>query len=204
MKGTRSLWLSLTLVLLSGLAYGSSSPGDPGIEIDDPSCTPTLTQTITAGQIDSFSTTSAGTGCFGFTIAGGSAAFNTVDIQVGAFFDLSTINCFSPNYGCQKSTLDDGTVTDLFFTALPSCIDCSATSTGTQAYGGGTMFVVDLTADQFGNWGANTFFIRGGSSTAPADNPNLIQLAAVPEPSMLLLFGIGAALTRIKLRVRPN
>lgn len=199
MKGTRSLWLSLTLVLLSGLAYGSSSPGDPGIEIDDPSCTPTLTQTITAGQIDSFSTPSAGTGCFGFTIAGSSAAFQTIDVQVGAFFDLSTINCFSPNYGCQKSTLDDGTVTDLFFTAFRDCSDCSS-----QAYGGGTTFVVDLTADQFGNWGANTFFIRGGNSTAPADNPNLIQLAAVPEPSMVLLFGIGAAFTRIKLRVRPN
>jgi len=188
------------LFLLSGLAYANGLPGDPGIEIDDPSCTPTLTQTITAGQIDSFSTPTAGTGCFGFTILGSSAAFQTIDVQVGAFFDLSTINCFSPNYGCQKSTLDDGTVTDLFFTAFPTdvCIEGSCS----QAYGGGTTFVVDLTADQFGNWGANKFFIRGGSSTAPADNPNLIQLAAVPEPSMLLLFGIGAAFTRIKLRVR--
>ena len=203
MRQTQMLWLFLMVCLFAGLAHGNSLPGDPQVEIDDPSCAPTLTQNISAGQIENFSTTSAGTGCFGFNIVSGT--FNSIEIQIGAFIDPATITCFSPDYGCSKSNLDDGTVTDLLFTALLIPSECFESCHPSGPYtAGGPTFVVDLRGDSFGNWGAQTFYIRGDNSTTPTDNPNLIQLFNAPEPSSFALLGTGAAAIAARRKLLKN
>jgi hypothetical protein len=176
----KTLGFTFLLCLLSGFAYANSVPGDPMMVVDDPSCTPTAanTQTISAGTssgpIESF-TSPDGSGCFGFQIVGNNA-FTTLDIQVNQTY--ASIVCSSNGFLCTPTTLDDGSVTDLFFTECPDC--------GKNGFPVGALFAVDLSP---GGWGANTFYIEA-NLPAPADNPNLSQ-AFAPEPSSVLLLSTG-------------
>lgn len=190
MRSSRLLWLCFLVCFLGGFAHANTlPPGDPMMQVDDPTCTPTAgnTQTITAGQIDAF-TTPDGNGCFGFQMVG-NASFTTLDIQVNDT-SFTSIVCTSNGFLCNHTTLDNDTVTDLFFTECPDC--------NKNGFPAGAFFTVDLSP---GGWNPNTFYIEA-NLTAPADGPNLSQQYA-PEPSSVFLLCTGAAgLFGLRKRIR--
>jgi len=196
MGRTRFLWLGFFLCFFAGLAFASSLPaGDPQMQVDDPQCSPITggTQTISAGpnggDIKSFTALADnnGSGCFGFIIPDTSSPFTTLDIQVNQRY--ASIICTSNGFVCTQSILDDGTVTDLFFTE-------NSDLHGFPAPGS---FTVDLSP---GDWGVVTFYIEA-NLRAPADHPNLSQQFNAPEPSSLLLLGSGVAVI-VGLRKRKG
>lgn len=199
MKGSRLLlWV---LVVLSFFSFSSVlahadglPPGDPVMQVDDPTCTPAAgvpNQNVTSGQIFTFSADGNGGGCLGFNVVG-NLAFETLDFQFGQghAVNASAETCSSDAFQCTPSNLDgtcdttctQGTVTDVFFTANICEIDvCNS------GFPVGTFFTVFLEGYDPGT----TFFAEANLS-APADNPTLIQ-QGVPEPASTFLLCTGLA-----------
>lgn len=205
MRRSQVLWVVIAvsfLSLSSVLAHASTlPPGDPGMQVDDPTCTPTSsTQNVTSGQIFTFQADSSGNGCFGFNVVG-NLTFSTLDFQVGQgnAVPASSVTCSSNAFTCTNpppSNLDDGTVTDVFFKAnsFVGCeVDCG--------FPPGTFFTVLLQ-----QWDPNSVFYGDSNLSAPADNPNLIQQFNAPEPSSVFLLsaGVGALALRRKIFKRRD
>src|SRR5579859_870792 len=190
MKGSRLLiWALVAFCFLSFssvLAHADGlPPGDPVMQVDDPTCTPAAgvpNQNVTSGQIFTFSADSNGGGCLGFNVVG-NLAFETLDIQFGQGHAVpaDAMNCTSNAFQCAPSNLDDGTVTDDFFTANICEIEC------TSGFPVGTFFTVFLEG-----YDPGTNFFAEANLGAPADNPTLIQ-QGVPEPASTFLLCTGLA-----------
>lgn len=197
MKGSRLLLWALVafsfLSFSSVLAHADGlPPGDPVMQVDDPTCTPTLgTQNVSSGQIFSFTADGNGGGCAGFNVVGNSP-FETLDFQFGQghAVDAGAETCSSDAFTCVTSNLDgscdttctQGTVTDVFFTA--NVCEVEVCNSGFPV---GTFFTVFLEG-----YDPGTTFFAEANLGAPADNPTLIQ-QGVPEPASTFLLCTGLA-----------
>src|SRR5262249_4907671 len=107
MKSCRLLLWALVafsfLSFSSVLAHADGlPPGDPVMQVDDPTCTPTGPTTgVSSGQIFSFTADANGGGCFGFVVVG-NADFETMDFQFGQgnAVPADAENCSSDAFLC--------------------------------------------------------------------------------------------------------
>jgi hypothetical protein len=213
MRQTRVLWLCLLFCcfcLFCRFAHADSIPGDPGIQVDDPTCPESGCQSVTAGSLFSFSSNAAGGGTTDFQL-NGTVGFNTLDIEtVGTFPMTSDVVCRSNAFGSCNVTFLDG-VTDIY---LSGCIiegPCGIPADG-------RVFDIDLdnivsantagavcdnstgicTTPDVGGWGANrSFSAIGGQNVADATTP----FVSAPEPSSLFLLCTGAAAVALRRRI---
>lgn len=216
MRRSQGFWVLIALCFLSFssiLAHANSlPPGDPVMQVDDPTCTPVTggpAQNVFSQQIFSFSADASGGGCLAFKVAG-SVPFGTIDIQFGQgnAVPFGTMSCTSNAFTCAPSNLDGtcntdsdvctpGTVTDLFFTAN-SCIQIqiAAPAACQSGFAAGTPFTVFLQG-----YNPGTTFYADANIPMPADHPNLIQQFNAPEPSSIVLLSAGAGALALRRKI---
>ncbi|HET8826748.1 MAG TPA: PEP-CTERM sorting domain-containing protein [Terriglobales bacterium] len=207
------LWLFSVLVLSVATLHADGIPGDPVIQIDDPTCPQTGCQQVSAATPFTFSSNAAGGGTTVFQVNPDSAGFSTLDIEtVGTFQNLSDVQCFSNAFNhCSVSFLNG--VTDIFL--FNTCQVIEGACPG--GFAPGTVFDIDLdnlvldsdgrpifdqngvaeTTQDVGGWGPNRGFnALAGLTTAPTT-----ARISAPEPSsiFLLLTGAAALVARRKL-----
>ena len=199
MKGSRAVLLSVLLFVLSGFAFADGLPGDPAIEINDPTCpVETSCPTITAQSVFTFSADANGNGHLFFTIDPKGPALTDIDIQtVGIFPDISFVQCTSDVFACDVTFI--GNVTNMFFHA-PGCDFDECPPPPFYPAGDALQILLGTNANG-GSWQPNQLFAAkydvGAASTT--------AFISTPEPSSLLLFGTGAIFAlRRKLKFRKS
>lgn len=193
MKRNQAIWVLFVLCFLSvSSIFGHADgvpPGDPGMQVDDPTCSPTSSnQDVTSGQIFTFTADSSGNGCFGFTVVG-NTTFSTLDFQTA--LTTGPITCSSDAFTCTPSTQGDGAVTDVFFQAN-SPIECDVDC----GFPPNTVFTVALLG-----WNPNSVFYADSNLSAPANNPDLSQQFNAPEPSSILLLSAGGGALALRRKI---
>jgi len=213
MLRSRVLWLFSVIVLSVATLHADGIPGDPVIQIDDPTCPQTGCQQVSALTPFTFSSNATGGGTTVFQVNPDSAGFSTLDIEtVGIFQNLTDVQCLSNAFNhCSVSFLDG--VTDIFLSNTCDVIEGPCAG----GFAPGTVFDIDLdnlvldsdgrpifdqdhvaeTTQDVGGWGPN----RGFNAIADlATAPTTARISA-PEPSsiFLLLTGAAALVARRKL-----
>ncbi len=192
----RLLWVCLVLCLSCGLAYADGI--DPVMQVNDPKCIESCGTQVggqTGGDPFFFNSnspqpdgTGGGGGSFAFHI---NVLVNTLDIQTPGTFDSTTlVNCTSNVFFCRVSFIDG--VTDMYFTADCSTCGIPPTDFFTIVLNDNGLF----DANGSGGWGFDRLF-RAQANLTSAPTTSL-----VPEPSSLLLFGVGAAALAGRWKIR--
>jgi hypothetical protein len=205
MLKSRLLWVFSVLVLSVATLHADGIPGDPVIQVDDPTCPQTGCTQVSALTPFTFSSNAAGGGTTVFQVNPDSQGFFTLDIEtVGIFANTTDVQCFSNAFSqCHVNFLDG--VTDIFLSNTCVVLE-GPCPTGLAA---GTVFDIDLdnllldpttgqpifhdgvaeTTEGVGGWGPN----RGFNAIADLTTAPTTARISAPEPSSMLLLLTGAA-----------
>jgi hypothetical protein len=188
----------LSFLAFSAFAHADSIPGDPVIQVDDPTCggvEQPPCPIVSALTPFPFFANSSGGGATSFETDPTQPGIRTFDVEtLGTFTSTSAVQCFSNVFTCNVTFIGNNTVTDIFFSR---CSDCSALTPG-------AIITIDLgnlastdcdpslghcQTTTGGGWQANQAFVgETGLTTAP-----LAPLISSPEPSSIFLLAAGSA-----------
>ena len=206
MRRGQVLWALIAvsfLSLSSVLAHADGIPGDPVMQVDDPTCggveqppCPIVFDTTPF----TFMANAQGGGATSFKVdpTAGTPGLFSLDIEtLGTFATTSDVQCFSNVFECHVSFIGNNTVTDIFLSENGDA--------GKFGLAPGAIFTIDLgnlattncnpntgpcPTTTAGGWQANQLFtaqgdLPGGQPTTP--------LIPSPEPSSMFLLAAGAA-----------
>jgi hypothetical protein len=189
----------LSFLAFSAFAHADGIPGDPVMQVDDPTCggpdQPTC-PVVFAGIPFTFSANADGGGATSFQVDPSGTGFFNLDIETAATFGTtSNIQCFSDAFECQVRFL--GNVTDIFLSENGDA--------GKNGFPEGAIFTIDLgnlvpntdcnpntglcPTTEAGGWNANEAFV--GQANLPNGAPTS-PLIPSPEPSSIFLLAAGA------------
>ena len=205
MRRSQVLWALIAvsfLSLSSVLAHADGIPGDPVMQVDDPTCggvEQPPCPIVGDNTPFTFMANAQGGGATSFEVdpTPGTAGLFSLDIEtLGTFATTSDVQCFSNVFVCHVSFIGNNTVTDIFLSENGDA--------GKFGLAPGAIFTIDLgnlattncdpnlgpcPTTTAGGWQANQLFTAQGDLSSAPTTP----LIPSPEPSSIFLLAAGAA-----------